>query len=34
MISLGIETTAHTFGISIVNDKGEILAEARDMYTR
>ena len=28
---LGIETTAHTFGIGIVN-KGKILANARDMY--
>lgn len=30
MISLGIESTAHTFGIGIVNDKGEILADERD----
>ena len=29
---LGIESTAHTFGIGIVN-KGKILANVRDMYT-
>ena len=29
---LGIESTAHTFGIGIV-DKGEILANVRDSYT-
>ena len=34
MISLGIESSAHTFSVALVNDKGEILAEARDMYTR
>ena len=28
---LGIETTAHTFGVGIVKD-GKILANARDMY--
>ncbi len=33
MISLGIESTAHTFGIGIVNDKGETLANVRDIYT-
>ena len=32
MISLGIESTAHTFGVGIVKDK-EILANARDIYT-
>lgn len=31
-ITLGIESTAHTFGIGIVKD-GEILANVRDMYT-
>lgn len=34
MISLGIESSAHTFSVSLVNDKGEILSEKRDMYTR
>ncbi len=32
MIILGIEGTAHTFGIGIVNEKGEILANVKDMY--
>ena len=32
MIAIGIESTAHTASLSIVNDKGKILAEARDMY--
>lgn len=32
MICLGIESTAHTFGIGIVNDKGEILADEKDVY--
>jgi N6-L-threonylcarbamoyladenine synthase len=31
-ITLGIESTAHTFGIGIVKD-GKILANVRDMYT-
>ena len=31
-ISLGIESTAHTIGIGIVNDKGNILADQRAMY--
>ena len=34
MISLGIESSAHTFSVALVNDKGKILAETRDMYTR
>lgn len=29
---LGIESTAHTFGIAVVN-KGQVLANVRDMYT-
>ncbi len=33
MICLGIESTAHTFGIGIVNDKGTVLANQRSMYT-
>ena len=32
MISLGIESTAHTFGIGIITDKGKVLANAKDMY--
>lgn len=32
MISLGIESTAHTFGIGLVDDKGKIILEKRDMY--
>lgn len=33
MISLGIESTAHTFGIGIVDDKGNILANEKDTFT-
>ena len=32
MISLGIESTAHTFGCVIITDKGKVLANLRDMY--
>lgn len=32
MIILGIEGTAHTFGVALVDGKGEILGEARDSY--
>jgi universal protein Kae1 len=32
MLCLGIESTAHTFGIGIVSDKGKILANVWDMY--
>ena len=32
MICLGIESTAHTFGIGIVTADGKILANERDMY--
>ena len=32
MISLGIESTAHTFGIGIVKN-GKVIANKRDMYT-
>lgn len=32
MICLGIESTAHTFGIGIVSDKGKILANVKDVY--
>ena len=30
---LGVESTAHTFGIGIVTDKGKILANVKDSYT-
>lgn len=33
MICLGIESTAHTFGIGIVDDKGRILANAKAVYS-
>jgi N6-L-threonylcarbamoyladenine synthase len=33
MIILGVETTAHTFGIGIVNSQGKILANAKESYT-
>jgi len=33
MIILGVETTAHTFGVGIINDQGEVLANAKDSYT-
>jgi universal protein Kae1 len=33
MIILGIETTAHTFGVGIVTDKGEVLANVKDAFT-
>ena len=32
MNCIGIESTAHTFSCSVVNDKGEILSEVREMY--
>jgi len=32
MISLGIESTAHTFGAGIIDDKGRIYANATDAY--
>lgn len=32
MICLGIETTAHTFGVGIVNDKGDVLADEKSVY--
>ncbi len=32
MNCIGIESTAHTFSCAVVNDKGEILSEAREMY--
>lgn len=33
MFILGIESTAHTFGVGIVTDKGEVLANAKDSYS-
>lgn len=32
MLCLGIESTAHTFGCSIVNSRGEVLSDAREVY--
>ena len=32
MIALGVESTAHTFGVGVVTDKGEILANVKDIY--
>jgi universal protein Kae1 len=31
-LCLGIESTAHTFGVGIVDSEGKILADVRDMY--
>ncbi len=33
MIILGCETTAHTFGIGVVSDKGEVLANIKSSYS-
>lgn len=33
MICLGIESTAHTFGIGIVDEKGNVLSNVKDSYT-
>ncbi|MFH0867720.1 MAG: bifunctional N(6)-L-threonylcarbamoyladenine synthase/serine/threonine protein kinase [Candidatus Woesearchaeota archaeon] len=32
MICLGIESTAHTFGVGIITDKGKVLANASDSF--
>lgn len=32
MISLGIESTAHSFGIGIITDKGKILSDEKSVY--
>jgi len=32
MLCLGIESTAHTFGVGIVNDKGDVLANVKKTY--
>lgn len=33
MIILGVESTAHTFGVGIITDKGRILANVKNSYT-
>lgn len=33
MICLGIESTAHTFGVSLVTSDGEVLSNVRKLYT-
>ncbi|MBR9691463.1 bifunctional N(6)-L-threonylcarbamoyladenine synthase/serine/threonine protein kinase [Candidatus Woesearchaeota archaeon] len=33
MICLGIESTAHTFGVGIMDDDGNVLANVKDSYT-
>jgi len=33
MICLGIESTAHTFGVGIIDNRGVILANVKDSYT-
>ncbi len=33
MICLGIESTAHTFGVGVVTEKGKVLANVKDTYT-
>ena len=33
MIILGVESTAHTFGVGIVDDKGHVLSNVKDSYT-
>lgn len=33
MICLGIESTAHTFGIGIIDEEGNVLANAKDTFT-
>src|SRR5215210_8009653 len=32
MLCLGIESTAHTFGCSVVDSRGNLLSDARDVY--
>jgi len=32
MICLGMESTAHTFGVGIIDDKGNILSDVKDTY--
>lgn len=33
MLCMGIESTAHTFGAGVMDDKGRVLANARDTYS-
>jgi len=33
MICLGIESTAHTFGVGVMTGEGKVLANAKDLYT-
>jgi N6-L-threonylcarbamoyladenine synthase len=33
MLSLGIESTAHTFGVAIIGDDGRILSDEKEVYT-
>ena len=33
MICLGIESTAHTFGVGIIDSKGKVYANVKDAYT-
>ncbi len=33
LLCLGIESTAHTFGASVVNEKGKILSNCKEVYT-
>ena len=33
MVIIGVESTAHTFGVGIVTDKGKIIANVKDSYT-
>ncbi len=33
MLILGVECTAHTFGVGIVNHQGQVLANVKDSYT-
>lgn len=33
MMILGVESTAHTFGVGIVTDKGKVLVNVRDSYS-
>src|SRR3989344_8951295 len=32
LICLGVESTAHSTSLGIINDKGEILSDVKDMY--
>ncbi len=33
LVCLGIESTAHTFGVGIIDNKGKVLANIKDSYT-